>query len=245
MKTDNNTWVNGIIEQKYPGWVGMDKIIDIFIRECIVPGGVVLDVGCGKRSPLARYRNDLRLLVGTDLELRDLRENMDVEALVLADGSCGLPFLSNTFDLILSKTVIEHLVDPLRFFREMYRVLKPGGSFVWATSNLHSLPIFVSRLTPITVHKWVYRQIYGKNLNFDQFPTYYRANTKQALHKKLTQTGFLKIVFNTANWPFYFAINRPLFLFFLLIHRLSDWLGLEFLQAHLIGVYRKEASNAE
>jgi ubiquinone/menaquinone biosynthesis C-methylase UbiE len=245
MKKDNIRWAVCIIEQKYPGWVGMDKIIDIFIRECIVPGGVVLDVGCGKRSPLACYRNDLRLLVGADLELRDLRENTDVKTLVLADGSGRLPFLSNTFDLIFSKTVIEHLLDPLMFFREMYRLLKPGGSFVWATSNLKSLPILVSYLTPLIVHKWVYRRVFGSKLTFDQFPTYYRANTKQAIHQQLIRAGFAKVSFCAASWPLYFAINRPLFLFFLPIHRLSDWLGLEFLQAHLIGAYRKEASNSE
>lgn len=41
---------------------------------------------------------------------------MDVEAVAVADG-IELPFPSMSFDLLVSKTVIEHMLDPLSFFR--------------------------------------------------------------------------------------------------------------------------------
>jgi ubiquinone/menaquinone biosynthesis C-methylase UbiE len=161
----------------------------------------------------------------------------------MADGM-KLPFPSSLFDLVVSKTVIEHMLNPSLLFKEAYRVLKPGGVFVWATSNLNSLPILVSRYTPLIVHKWVYRQIFKKSkksIAFDQFPTYYRANTRKALDQELVQAGFSKVASYSASWPQYFAFNRPLFRLFLPIHCLSDWLGLELFQVHLIGVHRKEA----
>jgi len=210
------------------------------IREYIPDCGNALDIGCGKHSPLGDYRNRLNLLVGTDLELKDIKENVGIKVLTVADGT-NLPFASGLFDLIISKTVIEHVVDPLSFFKEAHRVLKPGGGFVWATSNLRAFPILASALTPLGVHKWVYRQIFGSSLDVDQFPTYYRANTKKTLGQQLTQAGFAKVAFYSASWPQYFAFSRCLFRFFLPLHRLSDWLGLEFLQAHLIGVYRKDS----
>ena len=239
MKIDNLMWANNIIQHHYPGWLGIDDRIEASIREHLVSGGTALDVGCGKQSPLGIYQDNLNLLVGTDLELEHLKDNVDIKAVAMADGM-GLSFPSCLFDLVVSKTVIEHMLNPFSFFREVYRVLRPGGVFVWATSNLNSLPMLVSRLTPLTVHKWVYRRIFGSRLEFDQFPTYYRANTEKALGRQLAQAGFAKVAFYTASWPQYFAFSRPLFRLFLPIHGLSDRLGLGFLQVHFIGVYRKE-----
>jgi predicted SAM-dependent methyltransferase len=50
---------------------------------------------------------------------------------VWADFRSGLPFKSNTVDVIYSHHVIEHLQDSqLQFhFNEMFRCLKPGGVF--------------------------------------------------------------------------------------------------------------------
>lgn len=48
---------------------------------------------------------------------------------VWANLSDGLPFLDNTVDAIYSHHVIEHLPDLDFHFREMFRVLKPGGAF--------------------------------------------------------------------------------------------------------------------
>ena len=243
MKIDNLMWANNMIQHHYPGWLGIDDRMGASIREHLVSSGTALDVGCGKRSPLGVYQDNLNLLVGTDLELEHLKDNVDIKAVAMADGM-GLSFPSCLFDLVVSKTVIEHMLNPFSFFREVYRVLRPGGVFVWATSNLNSLPMLVSRLTPLTVHKWVYRRIFGSSLDFDQFPTYYRANTKKAIGRQLTQAGFAKVAFYTASWPQYFAFSRPLFRLFLPIHRLSDWLGLGFLQVHFIGVYCKETSSS-
>lgn len=240
MKMDNLTWANNMIQRYSPRWFGIDDRMDASIREHLVPRGTVLDLGCGKRSPMGKYRHSVKLLVGTDLEFGDLKDNADIRAVVMADGA-RLPFPSCLFDLVVSKTVIEHILDPSLLFKEAHRVLKPGGIFVWATSNLNSIPILFSRLTPLTVHKWVYRLIFGKSVTFNQFPTYYRANTRKALDQRLAQAGFSKVAFYSASWPQYFAFNRPLFRLFLPIHCLSNRLGLELFQVHLIGVHRKEA----
>jgi SAM-dependent methyltransferase len=61
---------------------------------------------------------------------------------VFGDGH-HLPFRSNSFDLVLSQAVIEHLYDPFQAAREIVRVLKPGGSVYCEAAfmqPLHAVP---------------------------------------------------------------------------------------------------------
>ncbi len=46
-----------------------------------------------------------------------------------------LPFLDNYFDKVISNTAIEFIADGEKALRELYRVLKPGGTLVIATLN--------------------------------------------------------------------------------------------------------------
>ncbi|MEK7530596.1 MAG: class I SAM-dependent methyltransferase [Patescibacteria group bacterium] len=48
----------------------------------------------------------------------------------------ALPFGDNTFDRVLCVEVLEHVKDPRRAFKEMKRVLKPGGKIVLSTRFL-------------------------------------------------------------------------------------------------------------
>ena len=67
------------------------------------------------------------------------------------------PFPDNHFDLIFSKSVIEHLREPDFLFEEVHRVLKPGGTFVcltpsWKHSYREQFYIDHTHVTPFTRH---------------------------------------------------------------------------------------------
>ena len=47
-----------------------------------------------------------------------------------------IPYPDNTFDLILSKHVLEHVPDYPKALREIYRVLKPGGKIIFLIPSL-------------------------------------------------------------------------------------------------------------
>ena len=42
----------------------------------------------------------------------------------------SLSFPNNSFDLVLSAEVFEHIPEPYKALNEVFRVLKPGGSYV-------------------------------------------------------------------------------------------------------------------
>lgn len=62
-----------------------------------------------------------------------------------------LPFLDESFGLVLSQAVLEHVTDPQRYVDEIVRVLRPGGwLYVEAAfmQPVHQAPIHYQNFTP-------------------------------------------------------------------------------------------------
>jgi SAM-dependent methyltransferase len=57
-----------------------------------------------------------------------------------ADFEAPLAFDTGSFDAVLVIEVVEHLESPWGFLREAIRVLKPGGSLVFTSPNVVTLP---------------------------------------------------------------------------------------------------------
>jgi 2-polyprenyl-3-methyl-5-hydroxy-6-metoxy-1,4-benzoquinol methylase len=65
---------------------------------------------------------------------------------IQVDLNFCLPEPENSFDVIVSVEVLEHLENPRAVFREFYRLLKPGGTLVLTTPNQESLRSYLSFL---------------------------------------------------------------------------------------------------
>ena len=100
--------------------------------------GLILDAGTGTaRIPilicqqcpqLQIIASDLSknmLLIGSkNVEQAGLQKQISLE---LADSK-QLPYQDGQFDMVISNSIVHHLPDPLPFFREIKRVLKPNGA---------------------------------------------------------------------------------------------------------------------
>ncbi|NIO19333.1 MAG: methyltransferase domain-containing protein [Candidatus Aenigmarchaeota archaeon] len=108
-----------------------------------------------KREPLVNRFKDrlvLNLGCGDDLIHENLI-NFDLDLLtgvnVVGNGE-NLPFLNETFDLIINQAVLEHAKSPGRIVKEMYRVLKRGGHIYVECPFLqeyHAFPLDFQRYT--------------------------------------------------------------------------------------------------
>jgi ubiquinone/menaquinone biosynthesis C-methylase UbiE len=87
----------------------------------------LLEPGCGRGEFLNNFK-DLGLdVVGVDIssEAVAFENGLDVKLCDVENEK--LPFDDNTFDVIYSKSFIEHLYYPEKYLEEAYRVLKPNG----------------------------------------------------------------------------------------------------------------------
>jgi SAM-dependent methyltransferase len=113
-------------------------------------GSRVLDYGCAE-SP---YRDVLP--AGADYVGADLPGNENADVTLRADGT--VPLEDETFDLILSTQVLEHVEDPGLYLSECRRLLRPGGKVVVTTHGImyyHKDPVDHWRWTRTGLSKLV------------------------------------------------------------------------------------------
>jgi len=102
----------------------------LFGRFKMQKGMKLLEPGCGRGEHLRIYR-DLGLEVyGMDIspEAPELASDLDISVCNLDQEK--LPYPDNFFDVVYSKSFLEHLEDPVFFLKEAFRVLKPGGIII-------------------------------------------------------------------------------------------------------------------
>ncbi len=101
----------------------------------MLPNGRVFVDGCG----LGMYNEKLAAFTdcvyGLDIEYERLVEASErVDRLICGAGEY-LPYTSESFDVVLSHEVIEHVQNDLLAAREIVRVLRPGGRLVLFCPN--------------------------------------------------------------------------------------------------------------
>ena len=114
-----------------------------FDRLDLQPGDRVLDVGAGfGRHAFEVARRGARIVALDYGEAEVVSTRSTVAAMVEAgeipadrfggalrgDATC-LPFPDDSFDVVITSEVLEHIQDDVAAIAEMYRVLKPGGIF--------------------------------------------------------------------------------------------------------------------
>ena len=102
-------------------------------------GRDVLDVGCNTGYGTVRFVPVARRVVGVDvstgaIEAARTRAPSGQPEFILTSGF-ALPFADDSFDLVSSFQVLEHVPDPLAYLREIARVTRPGGEVILATPN--------------------------------------------------------------------------------------------------------------
>ena len=114
-----------------------------------VPGGALLDLGCGSALVADRLQDLSFTYIGFDFggphiayaQKKYAGYDGTLHAAFARGDGALLPFSSESFDVVVMSEVIEHLLRPELAVWEIARVLKPGGVFVMTTNNASEVPL--------------------------------------------------------------------------------------------------------
>jgi len=106
---------------------------------------IVLDFGCGEGYGTKMLASEAKHIIAIDISSETIKaakekyqsENITFQ-LIEPVGDSPLPFADDSFDVVLSFQVIEHIIDDRLYLSEIKRVLRPGGTFLVATPNAES-----------------------------------------------------------------------------------------------------------
>ncbi len=119
-----------------------EQVFSRLKRVALVPDNArVLDVGAASGGFLAAGYQLGYNCSGVEpweearLNAKKLSEYLNIPIHILYGTAESMPFDNDSFDVVHASSVIEHVQDVERVFKEIYRVLKPGGLFWFNTAS--------------------------------------------------------------------------------------------------------------
>lgn len=192
-------------------WEALHHFIDSFIEVDKVK--TILDYGCGRGAHIELWKS---LFPQSELSFTDI-SSVALQMLVnehpeysfnnrLIDKHTAL-FPDSNFDLIISVEVMEHVENYGAYISDIYRLLKPGGSFIWTTpcGNYFSIEHIYSYLTgQIEQTQEGYRRWRWED------PTHIRRLKSEEVKSELARYGFHEVHLRYRAHLFSFVCSRYL-----------------------------------
>jgi SAM-dependent methyltransferase len=103
----------------------------------------VLDYGCGVKPYYYLFGNQINKYIGVDVGSNPFADD-------LIQPGAALNYADNSFDIVLSSQVLEHVEDVNQYMSEIKRVLRPGGIVLLSTHGTwqyHASPYDYQRWT--------------------------------------------------------------------------------------------------
>ena len=177
-----------LIEKYFADWEHPYRRFQREVDDLLQPGHTLLDVGCGRSAPvLQKYRNRGYALIGIDCV--DFTVSFpDITLCKREVDDTGLPDAS--VDLVMARSVMEHVRAPAGAYTELRRILRPGGRFVFLTANKWDYASVIARLVPNSLHGPIVRLTEGR-AEEDVFPTAYESNSKSDIVSLAAQTDLI------------------------------------------------------
>jgi len=108
------------------------------------PNHRILEVGCGIGSVVFELTRQGHNIIGRDISREAITYGLKKYGDIKLDVQAAeeLQFENETFDIVLSFDLFEHIAQVDRHISEVFRVLRPGGCYLFQTPNKYSNSIF-------------------------------------------------------------------------------------------------------
>ena len=209
-----------LLRKYYTGSIHPYKLFERAVESRLSARTVLLDAGSGRTVPVLRqYLGRAARLIGVELvEFTDVPSGIETYNTDLAH----LPLPDGVVDIIMSRSVFEHLADPAAVYQEFSRVLRPGGVIIFLTANMWDYGTLVARIVPNRFHARIVSKVEGR-AEEDTFPTEYRTNTRSDVDRLAGQAGLKVLGFEyLGQYPNYLMFNGALFFIGMCFEKLTS-----------------------
>jgi ubiquinone/menaquinone biosynthesis C-methylase UbiE len=203
----------------------------------IPDGGLVADVGGGRTCSFADRLigiHDIKI-VAVDVSADELAANNTAHEARVADVSRHIPFADSEVDLLVSRTLLEHVSDVESAVQEMARVLKPTGQTLHLLPCRYALFAVIARIVPFDLAKRILHTAIPESRGVVEFDVFYDHGHPRDLKRVFSSAGFREVeVECTWDQTAYFHAFFPAFLLVLLYQRLAELCRIRILASYAI-----------
>jgi len=207
---------------------GASDFTNRIVPQLLFPEARVLDVGGGKQPLLsAQQKQEFNLkITGLDISAEELaRAPKGIYDNIIV-GDVATVTIPETFDIIFSRTLLEHVADPPQAIENLTKALKPGGVMAHFIPCSQSTFAVLNRLLGNRLAKKILFTIYPEKQIDAGFPAYYRYCTPSAM-RRLCQHAGLETEIYTYYESEYFNFFTPLYVLELTRQLCMLWLRAE------------------
>lgn len=233
---EQKKYIEHAVRRGFPSFKTGGFFFRKYIQKRINQHFQILDAGCGTGGMLSEFKHIPKKIIGIDADSQSLDKNTIISNKI--HGSLErIPLGDSSMDMVISEFVIEHLKNPLYVFREINRVLKPTGVFVFITPNIINPIMLSSKLLPYSIHTWMRKKFLKKNEKTHK--TYYRANSYHKLIRLGKRSGFKNTEIKRAGNPEYLGFMKPLVPIAVTLEKTIDTNFFQIFKMYLIGCFTK------
>ncbi len=244
MITPDKTWQERYLDRFYrkrKNWVNGTQQFHDLIRKHLSHEKQVLELGPGPQNKTSAFLcSTFASLDGLDVD-EEAKKNPHLRYVHIYGGG-DWPIKDDSYDAVVADFVLEHLANPAKTVAEAFRVLRPGGMFIFRTPNLWHYVSMISFLSPHWFHNLVANRL--RNIPpgaHAPYPTYYRMNRCRTVRSLMRRAGFneVELVMIEKN-PSYGMYSRLSFFLFMGYERLvnsSELLSM--FRVNILGAFTK------
>jgi SAM-dependent methyltransferase len=207
----------------------------MILTRLVHPCDSVIVAGCGEEADPAAIFDDCAV-IGLDIEPRPVQTLY--KTFVQCDLDADWPLEPCSHDLVLSHSVLEHIRSPKHFFREAFRVLKPGGHVLCLCPNRYAPFAVLNRILPARASQWLLRVLTDRQEGI--YSAYYIDLWPSRLMRILTDVGFAEIrMLVTWEQSDYYCAIPPVYWLSRLYEKVLERLGVSNLCAYILIMARR------
>lgn len=200
-------------------------------------GATFVDLGGGRGCDYLHSAPGQRpfRLVSVDISAEELAHNHDADERIVADVTEGLPFGDGQVDLLVSRTLLEHVADVPAAVGHIARVLRPTGRTIHLVPGRNSLFALAARLLPFGLVLRLLHFARPEAAESVRFEVHYDRTDPVAMKRLLVDAGLRNVQVEwTPCQADYFKSVFPLYVLVVLYEAVVRRLGLSRLAAYLI-----------